>query len=94
MGEFFGKCNNQLEFLLPQANGHTYVPLGAPIQLTGCFEIYPSTCRVFFFKIWMIGKWFNHMPLDRLKYIYITCLFVSQGFMSIWNIKKFNMINF
>ncbi len=32
--------------LLPQANGHARVDLGAPIQLMGCFEVYPFTCWV------------------------------------------------
>jgi hypothetical protein len=33
-------------FFLPQANGCACVDLGAPIQLMGCFEVYPSTGRI------------------------------------------------
>jgi hypothetical protein len=39
------KVTNKL-LLLPQANGCTCVDLGAPIQLMGCFEVYPSICWV------------------------------------------------
>jgi hypothetical protein len=37
---------NMFNFLLPQANGWACVDLGAPIQLIGCFEVYPSICWV------------------------------------------------
>jgi hypothetical protein len=36
-----------VSFLLAQANGCPCVKnLGAPIQLMGCFEVYPSTCWI------------------------------------------------
>jgi len=37
---------NMFKFLLPQANGWACVDLGVPIQLIGCFEVYPSICWV------------------------------------------------
>jgi hypothetical protein len=41
------KVTNKM-LLLPQANGHACVDLGAPIQLMGCSEVYPSICWVSF----------------------------------------------
>jgi hypothetical protein len=62
--------------------------LGPPIQLMGCFEVYPSICWVFVFKIWMLGKWFNQCLYIILFFWVLICLFVSQGFISLWNVKK------
>jgi hypothetical protein len=55
--------------LLPQL----YI-LGPPIQLMGCFEVYPSTC-------WVIDL---IMSLFYFIFWFVTCLFVSRGFISLW----------
>jgi hypothetical protein len=73
-----------LFFLLPQANGRSMCR----------FWVHPSNWRVvlnsthllvgFLFKIWMLSNWFNHANISFLVFWVVTCFFVSQGFISIY----------
>jgi len=70
-------------FFLPQANWCAGVALGVPIQLMGCFEVYPSTGRVSDQNMNVTDL---IMPLPY--FIFLGCHFVSPGFISLWNVRN------
>jgi hypothetical protein len=52
---------------------HVWI-LGAPIQLMGCFEVYPSICWISKYECWVINL---IMSLYHIFFGVVTCLFVS-----------------
>jgi hypothetical protein len=48
----------------------------------------------FLFKIWMLDNWFNHASTSFYFVGVLTWLFVSWGFVSLWNIKTIHRTNF
>jgi hypothetical protein len=82
-------CSITLTWKLEKVTFCTFKTLNpTPIQLMGCFETFTHLFVGFFFKIWMLGNWFNHAFYIILFFWVVTCLFVSQGFISLWNVKN------
>jgi hypothetical protein len=70
--------------LLPQVNGWACVDFGCTHLIDGLF---------WSLLIYLLGNWFNHASYHFYFCWVVTCLFVSQGFMSLWNLKKYHMTN-
>ncbi len=81
-------------FLLPQVNGCACVDFGCTHSIDGLF---------WSLLIYLLGSSSKYkccvidliMLLDQFFFFgVVTCLFVSQGFISLWNVKKIHMIDF
>jgi hypothetical protein len=86
-------CSSSSTFLLAQANGCACVDFWCTLSIDGLFEVYPFNC-------WVSSQNMNvgQLTLSCLYVILffwvVTYLFVSQGFISLWNVKKIHMTNF
>ncbi len=74
-------------FLLPQVNGCACVDFGCAHSIDGlfwslCIYLLASSSK---YKCWVTDL---IMILDFILFWVVTCLFVSWGFISLWNVKN------
>jgi hypothetical protein len=65
----YGHLFKIFNFLLPQASGLACVDFWC-IQFMGCFEIYPSTCWVFFSRY---ECWVTNLIMPLYHFIFLGC---------------------
>jgi hypothetical protein len=84
MDKVIGLC---VRFLLAQANGWACVDFGCSHPIDGLFWNLPIYLLGFFSKY---ECWVIDLTMSLLVYSFwvATCLFVSQGFIFIWNVRN------
>jgi hypothetical protein len=80
-------CSSMINFLLPQANGHACVDFGSTHPIDMLFWSLPIYLLGFFskYECWVTNL---IMPLYHSIFWVVICFFVSQGFISQWNVKN------
>jgi hypothetical protein len=63
------------------------VDFGCTHPIDALFWSLPIYLIGFLLKIWMLGNWFNHASMSLFFWV-VTCLFVSRGFIWLWNVLK------
>jgi energy-converting hydrogenase Eha subunit G len=82
-------------FLLPQASGRACVNFGCTHPIDGLFWSLSIYYFLRFFSKY--DCWVNNLIMPLYQFFFfgvVTCLSVSQGSISLWNVKKIHMTNF
>jgi hypothetical protein len=84
-----GKCQRMSRefFVLPQVNGCAYIDFGCTHPIDGLFWNPPIYYLGFFSKY---ECWITDLIMPLLSFYFfwvVTCIFVSRGFISQWNVK-------
>ncbi len=84
MNKVIGLCVN---FLLTQANGRACVDFGCTHPIDGLFWSLPIYLLGFFSKY---ECWVTNLIMFLYHFIFwvVACIFVSWGFIALWNVKE------